>query len=69
MKNTLRTLGVKPKSRGLKTNWPSVVFEMGVSGQLTQLQHDALFWLECYRGQTRIVIVACVDKSARRMVI
>ena len=37
----------KPTSRDLITDWPSVVFEVGVSKSLTKLRKDARFWLEC----------------------
>ncbi|KAG0584596.1 hypothetical protein KC19_3G221000 [Ceratodon purpureus] len=56
----------KPTSRTLEDDWPSVVFEVGVFDTLrVQLHKDARFWLECSGGQTRVVILASVNKEAR----
>lgn len=55
----------KPWSRTSESDWPSIVFEVGVSEQRTQLQLDVRYWLECSPGQqTWIVIIASVNKGA-----
>lgn len=59
----------KPRSRNLKTDWPSIVFEVGVSEGLSQLWLDARFWLEFFGEQTRIVILASVNMIAGTIVI
>jgi hypothetical protein len=59
----------KPKTRIGTYDWPSIVFEVGVSQTMENLRHDAQFWLGSSRGQTRIVILVCVDRDARSMVI
>ena len=59
----------KPTSQHLERDWPSIVIEVDVSDGLTQLQQGARFWLESSRGQTRIVIIICVNRNNRSMVI
>jgi hypothetical protein len=58
-----------PKSRSLEADWPSIVFEVVVSETMIQLQLDARFWLECYGGKTRVVIIVCINRNARSIVI
>jgi hypothetical protein len=48
-----------PKSRELESDWPSIVFEVGVwacetlvDETLAELRLDARFWLECTGGET-----------------
>ena len=36
---------LRPSTRVLETDWPSVVIEIGVSESLSQLRTDAHFWL------------------------
>ncbi|KAG0589633.1 hypothetical protein KC19_1G035300 [Ceratodon purpureus] len=55
----------KPTTRTLEDDWPSVVFEVGVSETLRELQKDARFWLECSGEKTRVVILASVNKEER----
>ena len=63
----------KPRTRTKINDWPSIVFEVGVCGTeaqlqtMAQLQQDARFWLESSRGETRIVIIVCVNQNARSM--
>ena len=40
----------KPTSREFEDEWPTVVFEVGVSETLCQLHNDARFWLESSMG-------------------
>jgi hypothetical protein len=65
-----------PKTRGLESDWPSIVFEVGVWGcetlvdeTLAELCLDARFWLECYGGETRVVVIVLVNRPARSIVI
>ena len=51
----------KPKTRTGTYDWPSIVFEVGVSETMDNLHRDAQFWLGSSQGQTRIVILVCVD--------
>ena len=60
-------LALRPRTRVLETDWPSVVIEVGVSESLSQLRTDARFWLTRSRGQTRIVILLSVKKATRVM--
>lgn len=59
----------KPTSRDLESDWPSIVIEVGVFEGLTRLQQDARFWLEASGGQTRTVIIICVNCNNRNLVI
>ena len=58
---------LRPLTRVLATDWPSVVIEVGVSESLSQLRTDARFWLTRSGGQTRIVILLAVKKATRVM--
>ena len=58
---------LRPRTRVLATDWPSVVFEVGVSESLSQLRTDAHFWLTQSGGQTRIAILLAVKKATRVM--
>jgi hypothetical protein len=63
----------KPGTRTNVDDWPTIVFEVAVCGTVAQLQtmarlqQDARFWLESSRGETRIVIIVCVNQNARSM--
>ncbi|KAG0557361.1 hypothetical protein KC19_11G123400 [Ceratodon purpureus] len=60
----------KPRTRNNESDWPSIVFEVGVSERLTELSQDARYWLESSpQQQTRIVILASVNKTAGTMII
>jgi hypothetical protein len=45
----------------MESDWPTVVFEVGVFESLRQLQLDAKFWIEDSQGKMRVVIIAFVD--------
>ena len=60
---------LRPFTRVLATDWPSVAIEVGVSESLSQLRTDAHFWLPRGGGQTRIVILLAVKKATRVMTI
>ena len=58
---------LRPSTRVLKVDWPSVAIEVGVSESLSQLRTGAHFWLTQSGGQTRIVILLAVKKATRVM--
>ena len=60
-------MALRPSTRVLETDWPSVVIEVGVSESLPQLRTDTHFWLTQSGGQTRIVILLSVKKATRVM--
>ncbi|PUU81608.1 hypothetical protein B9Z19DRAFT_1190926 [Tuber borchii] len=47
----------KPSSRPFVDDWPTLVFECGVSESLGRLQVDAQWWLENSAGDVKTVIV------------
>ena len=49
--------GIKPNSRVLATDWPSLMIEAGYSETLRQLRLDAKIWLIHSAGRTKIVII------------
>lgn len=50
--------GYKPlPARGLVSDWPSIVFEVGLSESLSQLRADAEWWLVNSGGQVMIEII------------
>jgi len=55
----------KPRSRRLIKDWPTIVFESGLSESLAKLRSDAKWWLIESRGQVKIVVLFSV-KPARR---
>ena len=63
----------KPSMWTREDDWPSIVFEVDVCETMAQLQttawlqQDAQFWLDFFRGETRIVIIICVNQNARSM--
>ncbi|PWW77945.1 hypothetical protein C7212DRAFT_312706, partial [Tuber magnatum] len=48
---------IKPATRSLETDWPSLVIEVGYSKSLQKLRFDAEWWLKYSAGQTRMVII------------
>ena len=49
--------GIKPSSRVLATDWPSLMIEVGYSESLRHLRLDAKIWLIHSAGRTKIVII------------
>jgi len=47
-------------SRPNKTDWPTIVFESGVSEPLRRLRSDARWWLEHSGGDVNIVIIISI---------
>jgi hypothetical protein len=58
----------KPMSRSQKDDWPTIIFETGLSESFTGLRRDAQWWLINSGGEVKIVIVisiALAEKSLR----
>ncbi|KAL0640248.1 hypothetical protein Q9L58_000526 [Maublancomyces gigas] len=51
-------------SRRLATDWPTLVFESGLSEFLSRLRTDAKWWLTNSSGQVKIVILIDIDLDA-----
>lgn len=61
-----------PRSRqgsgGQQQGWPTLVIESGVSESFSKLHDDAKWWFENSGGQVRYVIILCI-KRARRTIL
>jgi len=56
----------KPRSlRPLKTDWPTIVLESGVSESLPQLRTDVSWWLSNSGGDVKIVLIFSVTTTTR----
>ena len=53
--------------RPLKTDWPTVVIECGVSKSRDRLEVDAHWWLENTDGQVKMVLVISFSKTKREI--
>jgi hypothetical protein len=54
----------RPRSfRPNKTDWPTIVFESGVSESLSQLRFDAGWWLGKSGGAVKIVLIISVERA------
>ncbi|CAM6021488.1 unnamed protein product [Sphagnum balticum] len=62
-------ISFKPCSRRRKHDWPSFVFEVGVSESLAMLRRDAAFWITNSDGRTRIVIVLSINRRDRQILV
>ena len=51
----------------LKTDWPSVVIECGVSQSRDRLEVDAHWWLENSDGQVKMVLVISFSRTKREI--
>jgi len=58
-----------PESRNPKTDWPTLVFEAGVSESLTRLQVDARWWLSNSNDEVKIVILIAINTSVPSIVV
>ena len=56
---------IKPMSRCFLDDWPTVVFECGLSESLERLRVDARWWLENSDRQVGTTIVVAISKEAR----
>ena len=54
-----------PMNQHRVADWPSCVFEVGVSERLSVLQSDAHFWILHSGGLTRVVILISVDTQTK----
>lgn len=59
----------QPRSRDPKTDWPSLVFEAGLSESLPRLQLDARWWLESANSQVKIVVLIAVNEAIPRITV
>jgi hypothetical protein len=56
-----RPLAARPN----KQDWPTLVFEVGVSETLRKLRNDAQWWLANSQGRVRIVLLIKINREAR----
>ncbi|CUS12724.1 unnamed protein product [Tuber aestivum] len=56
-----------PRTLSLATDWPTVIFECGLSESLKRLRADASWWLENSRGAVKIVLLICVSPQQRKI--
>jgi hypothetical protein len=61
-------VGYKPPTRG-PSEWPSIVFEVGVSQSLNSLHAAADIWLTKSHGNAHVVIVVSVNTTDRSLLI
>lgn len=57
----------KPKSRHNKNDWPTLVFESGLSERLGRLRVDARWWLVNSKGDVNIVIIISIKPAKRSL--
>jgi len=57
----------KPISRTQRTDWPTIVFESGLSKSLTHLRQDAQWWLNNSGGDVNIVIIISIALAVKRL--
>jgi len=57
----------KPDSRESKSDWPTLVFESGLSESLSRLRCDAAWWLEKSRGDVKLVIIISVRSAKKEL--
>jgi hypothetical protein len=57
----------KPKCRPREDDWPTIVFEAGLSESLTGLRRDAQWWLANSRGEVKIVIIISIVKAEKSL--
>ena len=55
------------KSRPLRTDWPTLIIECGVSKSRDRLVADAHWWLENSGGQVKIVLVISFSVSKKEI--
>lgn len=54
-------------SRRLATDWPTLVFESGLSESLRRLRIDAQWWLTNSSGQVKIVVIIDIDSYTQKL--
>jgi hypothetical protein len=55
----------KPRSRNKKTDWPTIVFESGLSESLSRLRSDAHWWLTHSGGEVKTVVIISIRLAQR----
>jgi hypothetical protein len=59
---------IKPLlSRPNKTDWPTIVFEAGLSESLVRLRTDAAWWLTNSNGDVNIVVIISLQRAQSRI--
>ncbi|CUS15698.1 unnamed protein product [Tuber aestivum] len=58
---------LKPNTRPLKDDWPTLVFECGVSGSLRRLRTDANWWLANSAHDVKIVLLVSVSSPQQKI--
>ncbi|KAF2194874.1 hypothetical protein K469DRAFT_706356 [Zopfia rhizophila CBS 207.26] len=59
----------KPLSRVQKADWPTLVFESGLSESLSRLRIDARLWLTHSGGNVKIVITISITPAERMLLV
>ncbi|KAG0124359.1 hypothetical protein HOY82DRAFT_634233 [Tuber indicum] len=54
---------IKPVTRSLETDWPSLVIEVGYSESLQMLRFDGEWWLKYSAGETKMVIIIKIKRN------
>jgi hypothetical protein len=54
-----------PAARPNELDWPTLVFEIGVSETLRKLRNDAQWWLANSQGRVKIVLLFKINRAAR----
>jgi hypothetical protein len=57
----------KPSSRKKELDWPTIVFESGLSESLRRLRSDAKWWLENSGGDVKIVVLISIKPADKRL--
>lgn len=60
---------LKPVKRGGADDWPTIVFESGVSESLRRLRVDAKWWLMNSGGEVNIVILISINKAENKIAV
>ena len=60
----------KPSTiRGQENDWPTIVFESGLSETLNRLRVDARWWLSNSRGDVKIGVIFSIQKASKTILI
>jgi hypothetical protein len=57
----------KPLVRTRETDWPTLIFEAGLSESLTRLRYDAQWWLTHSGGDVKIVVIISIKQAERKL--
>jgi hypothetical protein len=57
----------KPRTRDQRDDWPSIVFECGLSESLANLRDDARWWLTDSQGAVKIVVIVLVSEKTMKL--